>query len=239
MEVILSSQIYVKLKKEKMNKLYTFTLILLTGSLFISCEAETAETTLSSNRVAPISGGKQLTVINNSDFTMTGTIYCYGAQDNVFVNSDIVVMGNATIPANNEITYKNFAEITNETYRVNPWRVMLNEGTPVSYNGNHTNQMYGQLFNQATGASQNKFANWRYLKMELTTTTIPGFVNPIPLVFELPNFSNNNSGETIINLAPYGYHQNLHITQSSLINASGNIILKIESEVVNQTSASE
>jgi hypothetical protein len=215
-----------------MNKLYTYALMLLAATSLISCESETSEPNSSTDR-ALLSSGKQLTIINNSDFTMTGKIYCYGAQNNISVNPNILITGNAIVPANYEITYKNFADATNVNYRITPWRVVVNQETPLSYTGTHTNQLYGQFYNQIS-ASPSKYANWRYLKVEMTTTSIPGFTTPVTMDIELPYYSNNNSGVAVVDLSPYGLHKDLHITQSSFINQTGNAVLKLDSELIDQ-----
>ncbi|HEX9980365.1 MAG TPA: hypothetical protein VGB50_07355 [Flavobacterium sp.] len=212
-----------------MNKLYTLALLLSAGTLFISCETESSEIeSQSSERLAPVTG-KQLRIINNSDFKMSGEIYCYGAQNNMSVSPNILIMGNATVPANTDITYKNFAQSTNLAYRINPWYVTVNGGTS-TYNASNTNQVFGQLYHP--GISQSRYANWRYLKAQFTTTTIPGLVQPISMNIELPLYSSNNSGEVVVDLAPYGLDKHLHLSQSSLINSGGNTILIIESELV-------
>ena len=211
-----------------MNKLYTFALVVFAGLLFTSCETDSTSSS-SADRMALVSGN-QLRIINNSDFKMSGEVFCFGAEGNISVNSDILVMGNATVPPNTEITYKNFAQSSNSSYRINPWYVTINENTPIAYNSSSTNNFFGQLYNPGLG--QSKFANWRYLKAEFSTTTIPGLVEPIEMHIEFPLYSNNNSGETIVNLTPYGINKNLHLSQSSIINSSGNTVLIIESELV-------
>jgi hypothetical protein len=201
--------------------------------MLISCETESSEE-INSDRIS--NSGKQLTIINNSDFAMTGKIFCYGAEGNLSVNPNILVVGNTTVPANNEITYKNFAEASISAYRISQWHVLVNGGTPTPFSAASVNNLYGQFHNQSGTAvfSQSKFANWRYLKVNLTTATIPGFVHAVPMTIQLPAMSSNNSGEVVINMAAYGLHKNLHLTQSSTLNSAGNTILQIDSELVDQ-----
>ena len=217
-----------------MNKFYKNALVLFFGVMLVSCETESSEEVSDPRLSAP---GKQLTIINNSDFTMSGKVYCYGAEGNMSVNPNILVIGNTTIPANNEVTYKNFDEASNSAYRISQWHVMVNGGVPTPFSAINVNNLYGQFHSQSgniAALSQSKFANWRYLKVDLSTTSIPGFVQAVRMLIELPSFSNNNSNEVVINLAPYGLHKNLHLTQSSVLNTAGNTILQIDSQLVDQ-----
>lgn len=213
-----------------MNKLYTFALVVLSGIALVSCETEGLENDAQESRMAPAIG-KQLTIINHSDFNMTAEIYCFGAEDNVAVNSSIRVMGKSMIPANTNVTYKNFAQSSNSACRINPWFVTENSSAPIAYTAIHVNDTYGQLYNLNSPVS--KFANWRYMKVELTTNSIPGFTQSVVMSIQLPYYSNNNSGEVFVDLTPYGIQQNLHIMQSSVLDQHGNTVLTLESELVN------
>ncbi len=212
-----------------MNKLYKFALVLVSGSLLLSCETENLENDAQVSRVAPTIG-KQLTIINHSDFNMTAEIYCFGAEDNIAVNSSIRVMGKAMIPANTNVTYKNFAQTSNPACRINPWFVTENSAAPIAYTAVHVNDTYGQLFSVNSPAS--KYANWRYMKVEFTTSAIPGFTQPLVMSIQLPYYSSNNTGEVFVDLSQYGIQQNLHLMQSSVLDQNGNTVLTIESELI-------
>lgn len=204
------------------------------SATFTSCETDSATNAPSAAedaaRMAP-TAGKQLRIINNTDMSIEGEIYCYGAVNNMTANSNIRIMGRTNIPAGIDVTFKNFAQSSNPELAVNTWYVSTNNSSPIALSAQTTNQFYGQLF--TPGFSTSKFANFRYLKVRMKLSNIVGF-EPVTMFVELPQYSSNNSGERVVNLSPFGLSQNLHISQSSFVNSVGNTILTFDSALVNQ-----
>ena len=206
-----------------------FYFLALLAFVSLSCESDSADTVSEQERTAAISG-HNLRITNQSDLDITGELYCFGSDDNLTVNPSIRIMGKISIPANSDVTHKNFSQSSNPEMRINPWYVSYNSGPAFVYPAAQTNNTFGQLL--APGSSPVKFANWRYLKLRFTYNQIPGF-EPIKMVVELPQFSDNNSGGHLVDLSPYGLEEDLYISQSSYQTANGNTVLTINSELVN------
>lgn len=214
-----------------MKKTYFSALALFASIIFTSCETENVSENQiddSANRIAPLTG-KLLRVVNDSDLQMDGEVYCFGADNNLTVNPNITITGKISVPANNDIKHNNFMHCSNSNYRIKEWAVSNGTNSPLKYTAEETNAAFGQLL--TPGLSDYKFANWRYLKIKLSSATVPG-LEPITMMVELPHYSQNNWEERVVNLTPYGLSQNLHITQGSYIDPNGNIVLTIDSEIM-------
>lgn len=211
-----------------MKNLYLCSLALF-ALIFSSCESDAPDTVSDAARVAPVNG-QSLRINNQSELQLSGELICYGADNNLTANPMIRIMGKFALPANSEVTHKNFSQASSPQFKINPWYVSYNAGPSFAYPAEQTNNTFGQFI--APGVSPVKFANWRFMKVRLTYNEIPGF-EPVMMLIELPQYSSNNSGSQVIDLSPYGLQEDLQITQSSFQTSNGNTVVSIDSHLIN------